>query len=479
MHLYELLAVVIYLLALLAVGILSYKRQFTETDFIIGGRSLGAWLTALAVHASDMSSWLFMAYPAFIFLEGPVRIWTGVGLLIFMFLNWQFVAPKIRTATEEYGSMTFSSFFESRVADTSGWIRNITALMSLIFYTIYISAGLVAMAYLIEMLFNIPYQIGVIVGIAVIIPYVFIGGFLTLAWIDLFQGLFLMVVILFVPLYLLPKVGGFAGVEYSYHLKRLSYSILPDFSFKSWQYILTLVVGLGLGYFGQPHIVTKFMGIKNVSEIPRAKFIGMSWMFFSVGAASLVGLVGSRFFQTGIDNPELLFITMVRSTFHPFIIGFIFCAIIAATINANGSQTLVLASTLSEDIYKRIFRKKASSKELLIVSRSSVILVAIIAYTIAAFSNKSIYTLVLYAWSGLGCAFGPLLLFSLYSKKLNRYGAWAGILSGGITAAIWPLFEKEFAFNFPQLVPGFVVSSLLIILFSRIKEKPPLEKGTS
>lgn len=475
MHLYELLAVLIYLIALIAVGVLSYKKQLTESDFIIGGRSMGSWLTAMAAQASDMSSWLFMAYPSFIFLEGPVRIWTGVGLFVFMFLNWHFVAPKIRVATEEYNCMTFSSFFENRVADTSGWIRIFTAVMSLVFYTIYISAGLVGMAYLIEMLFGVPYQISVIIGIVVIIPYVFIGGFRTLAWVDLFQGLFLLIVILLVPLYLLPRVGGFAGIEYSYHLKRLSYSLIPDFSAHSLQYIVILIAGWGLGYFGQPHIVTKFMGIKRVSEIPRAKFIGMSWMFVALGAASLVGLVGSPSFQGGIANPELIFITMVRNAFHPFIIGFIFCAIIAATINANGSQILVLASTLSEDIYKRIFRKTATSKELLLVSRCAVILVALIAYCIAAFSNQTIYGLVLYAWSGLGSAFGPLLLFSLYSKRLNRYAAWAGILSGGIIAAFWPLVEKAFDFNLFQLIPGFIISSLFIIIFSRI-HKPQKTK---
>lgn len=476
MHLYEFLAILIYLFALIAVGVLSYKKNLTETDFIIGGRSLGSWLTAMAAQASDMSSWLFMAYPSYIFLEGPVRIWTGAGLFIFMFLNWQFVAPKIRVATEEYNCMTFSSFFENRVADTSGWIRIFTAIMSLVFYTIYISAGLVAMGYILEVLFNLPYQLSVLIGIVVIIPYVFIGGFLTLAWVDLFQGLFLMVVILFVPLFLMPTIGGFPAIEASYNLKHLSTSLIPDFSIHSMGYIVTLIVGWGLGYFGQPHIVTKFMGINRVSDIPRAKFIGMSWMFISLGAASLVGLVASPIFQGGIDNPELIFITMVRNTFHPFVIGIIFCAIIAATINANGSQILVLASTLSEDIYKKLFRKTASSKELLIVSRSAVILVAIIAYCIAAFSNQTIYKLVLYAWSGLGCSFGPLVLFSLYSKTLNRYGAWAGILSGGIIAATWPLIEKTFDFSFPQLVVGFVVSSLCIILFSKIKEPKIIPK---
>jgi len=469
MHLYELFAILIYLFALISVGVLSYKRHLTEADFIIGGRSLGSWLTALAAHASDMSSWLFMGYPALVFLKGPVQAWAGIGLLLFMYFNWQWVAPKIRIATEEYGCMTFSSFFESRVADTSGWLRVFTSLMCLLFYTVYLSAGLIGMAYVIGILFNTPFQLNVLIGILIIIPYVFIGGYLTLAWIDLFQGLFLMLAILFVPLYLLPKVGGFSAVEKSYEMRNVAFSLFPDVSLKTGKSLLTLILGMGLGYFGQPHIITKFMGIKQVRNIPRSKMIGMSWMFVSLGAAVLVGFVGSAFFQTGIANPELIFISLVQDAFHPFLIGFFSCAILAATINANGSQILVLASTLSEDLYKRLLRKHAPSSELLMVSRLSVILVGLAAYLIAAFSTSTIFSIVLYAWSGLGCSFGPLILFSLYYKRLNRYGAWGGVLSGGLTVAFWPLIERLGGFSLPPLLPGFFASSCAILLFSQLK----------
>lgn len=469
MHLYEILAVFIYLIALIGVGVFSFRKNLTETDFIIGGRSLGAWLTALAAHASDMSSWLFMAYPSFIFLEGTKRAWTGIGLLIFMFLNWQLVAPKIRIATEQWKCLTFSSFFESRVGDTTGALRVFTALMSLLFFTIYISAGLVGMGFLLKMLFGLPYQVSVLISIVIIVPYVFSGGFVTLAWIDLFQGFFLLFVILFVPVYILPRVGGFAGITHSYDLHQISLGFLPEANVMSWISLLFLILGWGLGYFGQPHIVTKFMGIKKVGEIHKSKWIGMSWQTLAFAGATLIGLVAAPFFQAGISNPELIFVQMVRDTFHPFLIGLFFCAIIAATINANGSQILVLASTLSEDLYKRVFRKHASSKELLRVSRTCVALVGVGAYFIAAFSDKSIYSLVLYAWSGLGSAFGPLVLFSLYSKKLNKFGAWAGILSGGLTSATWPLLNPYLMnMQVPPLIPGFLVSSLCIILFSSL-----------
>lgn len=473
-YLYELAAVVCYFIVLFFVGFLSYRRHLSETDFIIGSRSLNYWLTALAAHASDMSSWLFMGYPAVLFAQGASNIWIAVGLLLFMFLNWQFVAPKIRVATEQFNSLTFSSFFESRLADTSGLIRVFTAIISLIFYTIYISAGLVGLGLLIETLFGIDYYIGIIIGILIVVPYVFTGGYVTLAWIDLFQGFFLMGVIIFVPLYVLPLVGGWEGVVAQAAAKNISLSFLPSFTGMGILQTVLTISGWGLGYFGQPHIVTKFMGIKNVHEMAKSKYIGMSWMVVSLAAATLVGLVGIAFFPSGLHDTEQVFIEMVKLTFHPVIIGFILCAVLAATINAMSSQVLVLSSSLTEDFYKRIFRRDAPSSELLLVSRLGVILVAIVAFIIAYGKFSTIYSLVLYAWSGLGASFGPLLLFSLYSKQINRYGAWCGILLGGSSAAIWPYLNKQIPVAVPSVVIGFVISSLGIMIVSHLTKHKTL-----
>ncbi len=462
---FELSAIFIYLGLLLAIGFFSYRKQQSAADFIIGSRSLNCWLTALAAHASDMSSWMFMGYPAAVYLGGYISAWTGVGLLIFMFLNWQLVAPKIRVATEKFNSLTFSSFFESRLADTSGTIRLFTAVMQLFFYTIYISAGFVGLGILINTLFGVPYALGIMVGILIVVPYVFIGGYLTLAWLDLFQGLFLMLVILFVPLYLLPKVGGFEAISQAIASKNLVGTMFPEFSVKGYRDILFMIGGFGLGYFGQPHIVTKFMGIKHVEEMSKSKYIGMSWMTVSLAAATFVGLVAIAYFTHGIHDPEQVFILMVSQSFHPMLVGFFLCAILATTINATSSQVLVLSSTLTEDFYKRMFRKNASSKELLLVSRLSVVLVAILAFLIAFAKISSIYTLVQYAWSGLGSSFGPLLLLCLYSKKVTKQGAWAGILAGGLISAIWPSFS-----TIPPLIPGFFGSLLAILIFSKLKK---------
>ncbi len=476
MYVEELLAVLCYFAVLLMVGFVSYRKHISATDFIIGNRSLNYWLTAIAAHASDMSSWLFMGYPAVVFTKGLFSAWTAVGLLIFMYLNWQLIAPKIRIATEQYNSLTFSSFFESRLADTSGMIRVFTAIISLVFYTIYISAGLVGLGLLLETLFGINYYWGILIGIVIVVPYVFTGGYVTLAWIDFFQGFFLLGVIIFVPFYMLRSVGGWAGISEAVTAKKLTMSLFPNYSADTILEIIGMTAGWGLGYFGQPHIVTKFMGIRNVHEIVKSKRIGMSWMLLSLCAATFVGLVGIAYFSQGLHDPELVFIDMVKTTFSPFVVGFILCAVLAATINAMSSQVLVLSSSITEDFYKRIFRKTASSQELLIVARVGVIIVSLIAFVIAYGKISTIYSLVLYAWSGLGSAFGPLLLLSLYWKRITKYGAWAGILSGAIIAGVWPYFNEILSLNIASMLPGFLISFTLIVVISLLTQPPSKKK---
>ncbi|NGX38821.1 MAG: High-affinity proline transporter PutP [Chlamydiae bacterium] len=465
----EALAILIYFGLLISVAVVSYKKQRSDTDFIIGNRTMNFWMTAMAAHASDMSNWLFMAYPGTIFILGIHQAWAAIGLWVFFLLSWQFIAPKVRTATEQYNSLTFSSFFESRLSDLSGVIRVFTAVMLFVFYTIYMSAALVGMGFVLNTLFGIPYNISVIIGILIVIPYVFVGGYLTLAWIDLFQGIFLLIVIVFVPLYLLPLVGGFSGIWETLSNQGLSTSLIPNFQFKTIAEIILLTAGWGLGYFGAPHIITKFMGIKNISEIGKSKLVGMTWMFFALAGATLVGLVGVSFFKSGglTIAPEV-FIEMVKQSFPPFAIGFILCAVFAATINAMSSMVLVVSSSLTEDIYKKLFRKDAGPKELLLVSRMSVIVVALIAFTIAIAQISTIYELVLYAWSGLGASFGPLLLLCLYMRGITKYGAWAGILTGGILSAIWPLFNRHLPIDIPPLPPAFLLSILSIWIISKM-----------
>ncbi len=426
------------------------------------------WLTALAAHASDMSSWIFIAYPAVIFSLGLFQAWAAIGLTLFMFINWSLIAPRLRKETEKYNSLTLSSYLESKFKDTTGFIRVFTAIISLIYYTIYISSGLVGLGILLNSIFGISLILGTTIGILIIIPYLFVGGYVTLAWTDFFQGIFLLLVILFVPLFLLSDMPSLPSIlekiSSMNHLK----PFFPDSSFSTIISIILLTCGWGLGYFGQPIILTKFMGIKNVTDMPKAKWIGVSWQILALCGATLIGVIAISYFQQSQLDPQHVFISIVLQNFSPFFAGFILCAILGATITCMDSQVLVLASNLTEDFYKRIWNKKASSKKLIFISRVNICIVAFIAYIISIFSTESIFNMVSYAWFGLGASFGPIIIFSLYTKNTNRFGAYAGILSGAIIAGIWPWINKLTSTSTPTLIPGFFISSLSIWTISKL-----------
>jgi sodium/proline symporter len=447
------LALFCYFSLVFIVGFFSIKKHMTSKDFIIGSRSLNFWLTALAAHASDMSSWLFLAYPAAVFTSGSNQIVTALGLITFMWLNWTFIAKKLRTQTEKLESQTLSAFFEKSIKEKSGNLRLFTSLMSLFFYTIYIASGIYGIGLLSETLFQIPYLYGCLFGLLIIIPYVFFGGYITLAWIDLFQGLFLLVVICLVPLFYFVKTPDL----------KIDFQLTGPFTSQ-----LMLFLGWGLGYFGQPHIITKFMGIKNPNEIKKSKLVGMSWMGLSLLAATFVGLIGPSIFKDGLNDPQVLFLKLVQNAFSPFLAYFMLCAVIAATINATSSQLLVLASTLTEDIFHRFINQKANSDKLLLISRVSVVTIALASFLIAYFKISSIYELVLYAWSGLGGTFGPLVIYCLYFKNPSLKTAWSALASGSITAIIWPFFAGYLGLSIESLLPSFIISFAAIFI-SRIK----------
>jgi sodium/proline symporter len=450
-----------YFAVILLIALASYRKQKSDSDFIIGGRSLNFWLTALSAHASDMSSWLFLAYPAEIYTQGVFYAWAAIGLTGFMFLNWQFIAPRIRTVTEQLGSLTLNSYFETRFGDRSGAIRVVSALMAVLFYTFYITSGLYALGILVESLFGLSYVLGISFGLLVVVIYVFMGGYKTVAWIDLFQGFFLLGVIVFIPASLLLKFGGTGPVLNAVSLKGISTHLFPNFGPKTLWQILMITAGWGLGYFGQPHIITKFMGISRVSEMHKAKWLGISWQSIALLSATWIGLVGVYMFPQGLKESQELILDIVKTTFPPFFAGLVLCAILAATTNVMAAQILVVASNLAEDIYKRLFRATATPVELLWITRGGVVFISLVGFIIAYFKITTIFQLVLYAWSGLGASFGPLLLLSLYMKNLNRYGAFAGILVGGMTAAIWPIFKDPLGVG--AMVAGFAFSIAAII----------------
>jgi sodium/proline symporter len=375
-----------------------------------------------------------------------------------MFLNWHLVAPKLRLITEQTNSLTLSSYFENRFGDVSGSIRVVSAIMSVFFFTFYISSGLVGMGLLVESLFGINYTVGISLGLCIVVAYVFLGGYCTVAWIDLFQGLFLLAVIIAIPAILIAQAGGLSPILNAVAAKHLSTSLFPKPQAQTILSGIFIAAGWGLGYFGQPHILTKFMGIQKVSDMNKAKYLGMSWQILALGSATLIGLIGIYTFPESAINPEYVVLDLVKMTLPLFFSGLVLCAILAATTNVMAAQILVVASNMSEDLYKRLFRHQASSTELLWISRSGVILISSISFLIAFFNISSIYNLVFFSWSGLGASFGPLVLLSLYRKTINRYGAFAGILVGGSSTAL------SYALSLPiaPIIVGFLLGAITI-----------------
>lgn len=469
-----------YFLILLAIGLITHRKQASSADFIVGNRSLSFWVTALTAHASDMSAWLFMAFPAAIFIKGVPGLWMAFGLIVGMFLNWQFIAKKLREETERLNSYTLSTYFERRFSDGSGVIRVLTALMSLVYLTTYLGAGIYAMGLLFNSIFGINYYIGLTVATSVVMTYTFLGGFVTVAWTDFCQGVFLLFVILAVAItaYLgLPN--GWQSIADAAQAKDIPLTLFENSHFYSWLTIVFVILSWGLGYFGQPHIITKFMGIKTPSEIVKSKYLGMSWQILSLSAAGAIGLIGLAYYPEGLADPQLVFVEMVKQLFNPLLVGFILCGMIAANMSTMDSQILVCASVLSEDFYKHIFRKNAAPHELLAASRAGVVIVSVISLGIAFFTSSSILNMVLYAWSGLGSSFGPLVITSLYDKKANRYGAIAGILVGGVTAGVWPFINHSITdITIPSMIPGFFCGLFSILIVSRLTETPALKKSS-
>jgi len=456
-----------YFSILLTIGFVAHKRSRTESDFVIGDRSVNFWVTALSAHASDMSAWLFMAFPAAIFVGGVAQSWIAIGLFTGMFLNWQFVATRLRVETERYDCYTLSTFFQKKFKDESGALRVLTALMTIIFLVCYLSAGLIAMGYLFESLFQINFYIGISFASAVVALYTLFGGFVTVAWVDFFQGTFLLFVIVLVPIYAFTQIDGFDSISTIARVKEIPLTLFVDGSWQAFASALCLSFGWGFGYFGQPHIITKFMGIKNSKDIYKAKYVGMTWQFIALFSSLWIGLIGIALFSGGLINSELVFVEMVKMLFHPFIAGFVLCAVLAANISTMDSQILVCASVLTEDIYKGIIGKKVSSERLLFLSRMSVLAVSVLSYILACTRSATVSGTVFFAWSGLGCTFGPLVIMSLYVKQINRWGALAGIIVGGFLAFTWPYINPYVAtFLIPSIVPGFALGCASIYLVS-------------
>lgn len=458
----------LYVSILIMVGLVFYFRQKNASDFMVGGRSVNFWVTAIATHATDMSAWLFMAFPGLVYREGLFGpFWVAVGLVVCMFLTWQFIAPKVRTLTEKENVSTLPAYFEKRFNDSSGILRTISALVCIVFFTFYISSGIVALGRTIEMTFGMPYHQGIFWGTLVMALYTLLGGFIAVAWNDFMQGMFVLVILFLVPIFGCVEVGGFSNVFAAVKSSNVSLSIFPDFSLKTFGSIIVAMFSWGIGYFGLPHILVNFMGIDDAKNMKKSQYMGIAWQILTLAFAMIIGFIGIAYFaDKTLAGSELVFIVMAKNLFPAFMTGFVLCAILAAAMTTMDSQILVSASTIADDLYKRFFDKNMSSKKLLIVSQIAGVGITFFSFLLAFNNNKSILDLVKYAWSGLGASFGPLVIASFYSRWVTRAGAITGVLVGSASAAIWPHLNLPLAQA--HIIPSFILSFISIYVVSKL-----------
>lgn len=465
----------LYFAAMLGIGLYAYKTSTSDISaYLLGGRKLGPAVTALSAGASDMSGWMVMGLPGALYLSGLSNIWIGVGLVLGAYLNYRIVAVRLRAYTEiANDSITLPDFFENRFEDKSRLLRIISSLVIIVFFTLYTSSGIVGGGKLFESAFNADYQFGLYITAGVVVAYTLFGGFLAVSMTDFVQGCIMFLALVLVPLVALGEVGGVGSlISAVNHIDPTRLNIVSGIS------MLGIVSSLawGLGYFGQPHILVRFMAIRSIKDIKVARRIGMSWMIVSLLGAMATGFVAIAYIaKTGIvlNDSETVFILLSQVLFHPLITGFLLAAVLAAIMSTISSQLLVTSSSLTEDVYKAFLKKQASQKELVLVGRISVVIVALIAISLAQNRDSSILQLVSNAWAGFGAAFGPMIILSLYWKRMTVAGAIAGIVVGAVTVLAWIYLPIEINGQslsqlIYEIVPGFVLSTLAIIVVSKM-----------
>ncbi|MFB3168215.1 sodium/proline symporter PutP [Neobacillus sp. 179-C4.2 HS] len=468
-----LISIIIYLVAMLVIGIVAARMTKDLNDYVLGGRRLGAGVAALSAGASDMSGWLMLGLPGAMYVGGMSEIWLPIGLSIGAYLNWQYVAKPLRVYTEvSKNSITVPDFFENRFRDHSKILRVVSAIVILVFFTFYTSSSLVGGAILLENSFGMDYKLALWVGAAVILSYTLFGGFLAASWTDFIQGILMFLALIIVPIVAIYELGGWN--ETVQKIGSIDPSHLDVYSGATVVGVISLLAW-GLGYFGQPHILVRFMGLKSTKDVPKARLIGMIWMIFSLFGAVFVGFAGIAYFANSpLQNSETVFIMFSQVLFNPWVAGFLLAAILSAIMSTVDSQLLVSSSALANDFYKSLFRRNASKKEEMIVGRIAVLGIAIIAILLGYDPESKVLELVSYAWAGFGSAFGPVIILSLFWRRMTRNGALAGIIIGAVTVIVWSMLEGGL-FDVYELAPGFLLSVLSIIIVSLLDKNPSKE----
>jgi sodium/proline symporter len=474
---YQLIAILIYMVAMLVIGWFAYRRTATLTDYMLGGRGLGPTVTALSAGAADMSGWLLMGLPGAIYAAGLTEAWIAIGLTVGAYLNWLVVAPRLRVYTEvSNDSITIPSFLDNRLQDKTKLLRIASGIIILVFFTFYVSSGMVAGGKFFDSSFGYSYHTGLLVVSAVVVAYTLFGGFLAVSYTDALQGLIMLLALILVPIFGIFATGGLDETISS--IKEVNPNHLSLIKGATVAGVISSVAW-GLGYFGQPHIIVRFMAIKSKKEVKQARRIGIGWMMLSLLGALTTALIGVAYFQQNpaqLADPETVFIVMGQILFHPFVAGIMLAAILAAVMSTISSQLIVTSSALVEDIYKALFNKTADDKHYVLVGRLAVLLVAVIAAVLAWNPDSSVLDLVGFAWAGFGAAFGPIILLALFWRKLTNYGALAGMVVGAVTAFIWG--KTALADQLYEIVPGFLACLVVAVIVSFItyKRNPKIEE---
>ncbi|MDT0511178.1 sodium/proline symporter PutP [Halomonas sp. LES1] len=471
-----------YFVLMIAIGVYAMQKATSSSeDYMLGGRGLSPKVAALSAGASDMSGWLLLGLPGALFVSGLGSAWIGIGLLVGAFFNWTLVAPRLREQTVHYGNaITIPEFLANRFPTRALSLRTVSAIVIVVFFAVYTASGLVAGGKLFESafagIFNFgglsDYAAGVVITLGIVLAYTVIGGFLAVSLTDFVQGCIMMLALVIMPAVVLFGEGGGGYSQASQTLNEVDPTLL------TWTEGLTVIgwlsaVTWGLGYFGQPHIIVRFMAIRSLKEVPIARNIGMSWMAISLIGAVSLGIFGRAYAvrnDMDVEDPETIFIILADLLFHPLITGFLYAALLAAIMSTISSQLLVSSSSLTEDFYRLFLRKQASDKETVTIGRLCVVLVGIVAVIIASNPDSQVLGLVSNAWAGFGSAFGPLIILSLMWRRTNGAGAIAGMVTGAATVMIWISLGWNGSFmggpGVYEIIPGFIAAWVAIMAVS-------------
>lgn len=498
-----LIAMIVYMVAVIVIGVVYAKRANQNSDnYFLGGRSLGPWVTAMSAEASDMSGWLLMGLPGVAYWFGLANAtWTALGLAVGTYFNWLLVSKRLRRYSVRAGnSITLPDFFSNRFREKNKVIMSLSALFILVFFAVYASSCFVTCGKLFAQLFDAPYWAMMIVGAIFVLLYTFLGGFLAESVSDFMQAIVMVSALIIVIVLGVINAGGFGEIianakEIPGFLEFFGMASpitadgvqtvvngVPQFGDKTPYGLLSVIsmMAWGLGYFGMPQVLLRFMAIRDEKELKPSRRIAMIWVVISLAVAVFIGIMGRQLFPTAHltkSGAESIFITLSTSFLPPILAGFVMAGILAATISSSDSYLLIAASAVAKNAYQGVVHKKATDKQVMTVTRITLLVIAAVAILLALDEDSVIFSIVSFAWAGFGATFGPLMLFSLFWKRTTRAGAIVGMISGAGMVFLWKLVISKLGgvFAIYELLPAFLFSSLCIVVVSLLTKKPSPE----